>query len=57
MKILLPTLLAVLIETHFAAAEKAIDREVIVNAPVQKVWQAWTTTEGIKTFFCAGRTC
>jgi uncharacterized protein YndB with AHSA1/START domain len=51
MKILLPTLLVVLIETHLAAAEKAIDREVIVNAPVQKVWQAWTTTEGIKTFF------
>jgi uncharacterized protein YndB with AHSA1/START domain len=51
MKILLPTLLVVLVETHLAAAEKAIDREVIVNAPVQKVWQAWTTTEGIRTFF------
>jgi hypothetical protein len=34
MKILLPTLLVVLIETRLAAAEKAIDREVIVNAPV-----------------------
>jgi uncharacterized protein YndB with AHSA1/START domain len=34
-----------------ASAEKAIDREVLVNAPVAKVWQAWTTTDGIKTFF------
>jgi uncharacterized protein YndB with AHSA1/START domain len=33
------------------AAEKAIDREVTVQAPVEKVWRAWTTTEGIKTFF------
>ncbi|MEJ6023363.1 SRPBCC family protein [Ramlibacter sp. PS4R-6] len=33
------------------AAEKAIDREVVVAAKVDAVWQAWTTTEGIKTFF------
>jgi uncharacterized protein YndB with AHSA1/START domain len=33
------------------AAERAIDREVVVPAKVADVWQAWTTTEGIKTFF------
>jgi len=44
-------LLCVPIEMGFGAPEKAIDREVIVKAPVDKVWQAWTTTEGIKTFF------
>jgi uncharacterized protein YndB with AHSA1/START domain len=33
------------------AADKAIDAEVIVPAPVGAVWQAWTTTAGIRTFF------
>jgi uncharacterized protein YndB with AHSA1/START domain len=33
------------------AAERAIDREVVVNANVDAVWQAWTTSEGIRSFF------
>jgi uncharacterized protein YndB with AHSA1/START domain len=33
------------------AAERAIELEVIVKAPVEAVWKAWTTTAGIKTFF------
>jgi uncharacterized protein YndB with AHSA1/START domain len=33
------------------AAERAIDRDVVVPAKVDAVWQAWTTTEGVKTFF------
>ena len=33
------------------AAERAIDREVMVAAKVDAVYGAWTTTEGIKTFF------
>ena len=33
------------------AAEKAIDREVVVPANVADVWQAGTSSEGIKTFF------
>lgn len=40
-----------LVAFHSFAAEKAIDREVIVPAKVEAVWQAWTTSEGIKTFF------
>ena len=33
------------------AQERYVDKEVRVKAPVDAVWQAWTTTEGIKTFF------
>jgi uncharacterized protein YndB with AHSA1/START domain len=31
--------------------ERFIDKEVRVKAPLDAVWQAWTTTEGIKSFF------
>jgi uncharacterized protein YndB with AHSA1/START domain len=34
-----------------AAAERAIDKEVLVNATLDQAWQAWTTREGIVTFF------
>ena len=33
------------------AAEKAIDKAVVVNASLDEVWQAWTTREGIVSFF------
>jgi uncharacterized protein YndB with AHSA1/START domain len=33
------------------AEERALHKEVVVKAPVEEVWKAWTTTEGIKTFF------
>ena len=33
------------------AAERAIDKEVLVNAPIDAVWAAWTTREGIVGFF------
>ena len=33
------------------AAERAIDKEVVVAAPIESVWQAWTTRAGIRTFF------
>ncbi len=33
------------------AAEPAIELAVIVNAPVSAVWQAWTTSDGITSFF------
>ncbi len=35
--------------TH--AAERSIDKEVIVPAPVEAVWQSWTTKAGIESFF------
>lgn len=33
------------------AAERAIDVDVVVAAKPDAVWRAWTTSEGIKTFF------
>jgi uncharacterized protein YndB with AHSA1/START domain len=33
------------------AAERAIDKEVVVAAPVDQVWATWTTREGIRSFF------
>jgi uncharacterized protein YndB with AHSA1/START domain len=32
-------------------ADRAINEKVTVKANVDDVWKAWTTTEGIKTFF------
>jgi uncharacterized protein YndB with AHSA1/START domain len=34
-----------------AAAERAIDKTVVVNATLDQVWLAWTTREGIVSFF------
>ncbi len=31
--------------------ERSIRLEIVVNAPVEKVWQAWTTRAGIQSFF------
>jgi uncharacterized protein YndB with AHSA1/START domain len=33
------------------ASQRAIETEVIVKAKLDDVWQAWTTSAGIKTFF------
>ena len=33
------------------AEERAIDEKITVKASVDEVWKAWTTTEGIKSFF------
>lgn len=33
------------------AAERAIDKEVVVPAALDAVWQAWTTREGVIGFF------
>jgi len=34
-----------------SAAERLIFKEAVVKAPVAEVWKAWTTSEGIKSFF------
>jgi uncharacterized protein YndB with AHSA1/START domain len=44
-------LICVFLSLGATAAERAIDREVVVNANVDAVWQAWTTSEGIRSFF------
>ena len=33
------------------AAERAIDKEVVVSATLDQAWEAWTTREGIRSFF------
>lgn len=33
------------------AQERALDKEVLVPAPIGEVWAAWTTREGIISFF------
>ena len=33
------------------ALERALDKEVVVNATVDQVWDAWTTRAGIVSFF------
>ena len=33
------------------AAERAIDKDVVINATLDQAWDAWTTREGITSFF------
>jgi len=33
------------------AVERSIDKDVVVAAPIQAVWQSWTTKAGIESFF------
>lgn len=42
---------APLASTPASAAERAIDKQVVVEADVDRVWTAWTTREGITSFF------
>ena len=48
---ILVALLAIIASVLAHAQERYVDKEVRVKAPVDAVWQAWTTTEGIKSFF------
>ena len=40
-----------LIAASAHAAERSIDKDVIVAAPVEAVWQDWTSKAGIESFF------
>lgn len=42
---------ALLLASAVGAQERAIDEKITVKAHLDEVWKAWTTTEGIKTFF------
>ena len=46
---LLATLLFLGFGAH--AAERSVDKEVLVPAPIEAVWQTWTTSAGIESFF------
>lgn len=43
--------LSLVFATTATAAERAIDREVVVAATPAQVWEAWTTRAGITSFF------
>ena len=46
--------LAALAATHSPcalAAERAIEKEVVVRATLDEAWSAWTTRQGITSFF------
>jgi uncharacterized protein YndB with AHSA1/START domain len=47
-------LLALLLALPLCAAERRIDLDVVVAAPVDEAWTAWTTVDGVKSFFAAG---
>jgi uncharacterized protein YndB with AHSA1/START domain len=47
--LLIPLLLS--FAANAFAQERAIDKEVVVTAPVAAVWQSWTTRAGIESFF------
>ena len=34
-----------------AAAERAVAKEVVIKASLDEAWAAWTTREGITSFF------
>lgn len=37
--------------TATCAAERALNKEIVLDATVEQAWQAWTTREGIVSFF------
>ena len=43
--------LLMLIALAAAAAERSIDRSIVVPATLDQAWDAWTTREGITSFF------
>lgn len=49
---LVPIAIALLAALPLSAkSPRSIDAEVIVDAPVREVWNAWTTREGLISFF------
>ena len=44
-------LLALSLPWAAAAAERAIDKDVVIAATLDQAWEAWTTREGITSFF------
>lgn len=51
MKLVLSLILSLLLLPAARAAERALDKSVVVNATLDQAWEAWTTREGIVSFF------
>ena len=43
--------LALALQLPAGAAERALDKEVVIAATLDQAWDAWTTREGITSFF------
>ena len=43
--------LLMLVAVPAAAAERSIDKSIVVPATLDQAWDAWTTREGITSFF------
>jgi uncharacterized protein YndB with AHSA1/START domain len=41
----------VALQNTAAAAERALDKEVVIKATLEQAWEAWTTREGLRSFF------
>lgn len=54
MKTIATTLLILTIPAATFASDRVLRAEIEVAAPVADVWNAWTTEEGIKSFFAPG---
>jgi uncharacterized protein YndB with AHSA1/START domain len=50
-KVLMTGAIVIAFVTQSFAAERAVEKEIIVRATLDQVWDAWTTREGIKSFF------
>ena len=44
-------LAALVVMSSANSAERAIDKEIVVPAPIETVWQIWTSRDGIRSFF------
>lgn len=51
MRHLLPTLALLAPAFGATAQERAIDKQIVVAAPIEAVWKAWTSKAGIESFF------
>jgi uncharacterized protein YndB with AHSA1/START domain len=47
---ILMTLVLLVLASVAAAQERALNKEVVVAAPIAEVWKAWTTRDGITSF-------
>lgn len=52
-RLIVVTLLAGLVFCLSARAdERVLRKEALVSSPVSEIWKAWTTNEGLESFFC-----
>jgi uncharacterized protein YndB with AHSA1/START domain len=44
-------LVALTAMTPASSGERAVDKQLVVAAPIEAVWRAWTSRDGIRSFF------